>query len=47
MGALTDILVNEQGVNLRDLRTVLPVNPKQAWLFRNLWQVKGAIIPRD
>lgn len=44
MGALTDILISEEGVNLRDLRLTLPVNPKQAWLFRNLWQVKGAIV---
>ncbi|TET75004.1 MAG: N-acetylmuramoyl-L-alanine amidase [Dehalococcoidia bacterium] len=44
MGALTDILINEEGVNLRDLRAVLPVNPKQAWLFRTLDVVKGAIV---
>lgn len=44
MGALTDILINEEGVNLRDLRLTLPVNPKQAWYFRALDAVKGAIV---
>ncbi len=44
MGALTDILINEEGVNLRDLRLTIQVNPEQAWLFRTLDAVKGAVV---
>jgi hypothetical protein len=43
MGTLTDILM-EEGVNLREKRGVLKDNPRQAWLFRTLPQVKGVIV---
>jgi len=44
MGILTDILIGEEGINLRDLRLTLPVNPRQAWFFRTLDAVKGVIV---
>ena len=43
MGALTDILEAE-GVNLQDLRLILPVNPARPWNERTLQDTKGAII---
>jgi len=43
MGALIDIL-GAGGVHLVEKRHLLPVNPKQPWLYRELHDVKGAII---
>ena len=43
MGTLIDILI-AGGVHLKDKRATLPVNPKQKWPYRELPDVKGAII---